>query len=36
VRESLEAELYFFCRALGLPPPATVSPVAIDNAHAFG
>jgi dipeptidyl aminopeptidase/acylaminoacyl peptidase len=36
VRESLEAELYFFCRALGLPTPATVSPVAIDNAHAFG
>jgi dipeptidyl aminopeptidase/acylaminoacyl peptidase len=36
VQESLEAELYFFCRALGLPPPAGVPPVPIDNAAALG
>jgi dipeptidyl aminopeptidase/acylaminoacyl peptidase len=36
VQESLEAELYFFCRALGLPPPADVPPVAIENDRALG
>jgi dipeptidyl aminopeptidase/acylaminoacyl peptidase len=35
VQESLEAELYFFCRALGLPPPAGVRPVPIENAAAL-
>ena len=36
VRESLEAELYFFCRALGLPTPEGIEPVAIQNEEALG
>jgi dipeptidyl aminopeptidase/acylaminoacyl peptidase len=35
VRESLEAELYFFARALGLSPPEGVTPVPIENEDAF-
>ena len=36
VRESLEGELYFFCRALGLPPPEGIDPIPIQNEDALG
>jgi dipeptidyl aminopeptidase/acylaminoacyl peptidase len=36
VQQSLEAELYFFCRALGLAPPEGIPAVEIQNAAALG